>query len=111
MDEKITQYINKQKSPQKEILQKIRKLILKVVPLATEEMKYGVPAFKVNGNVLMYAAFKNHIGIYPQPETIKALTRELEKYETAKGTIKFKLTEPVPYTLIEKIITYRFGVT
>jgi len=107
---KVKQYIDKQKSPQKEILQKIKKLVQNIVPLATEAMSYGVPAFKLNGNIIMYAAFKNHIGIYPEPETIKVFAKDLECYETTKGTIKFKLVEPIPYNLIEKIVKYRFGV-
>lgn len=111
MDEKVKQYIDKQKSPQKEILQKIRKLIIRVAPLATEAMSYGVPAFKFNGKIIMYAAFKKHIGIYPEPKTIKVFAKELAGYETAKGTVKFKLAEPVPYVLIEKMIKYRFGAT
>jgi len=111
MDEKVKQYIDKQKSPQKEILQKIRRLIQEVEPSATEAMSYGVPAFKLNGNVIMYAAFANHIGIYPEPDTVKFFAKELVGYETAKGTIQFNLAEPVPYSLIEKIVKYRFGAT
>jgi uncharacterized protein YdhG (YjbR/CyaY superfamily) len=107
MDKKVYQYIDKQKSPQKEILQKIRKLIQKVAPSAAEAMSYGVPSFKVNGNVIMYAAFTNHIGIYPEPETIKAFEKELSSYETTKGTIKFEIDEPIPYELIEKIVRHR----
>jgi uncharacterized protein YdhG (YjbR/CyaY superfamily) len=107
MNDKVIEYINKQKSPQKEILQKIRKLIQKAAPLAEEAMIYGVPGFKLNGYLVVYAAFTNHIGIYPEPQTIKAFTKELIGYETSKGTIKFKLDEPIPYNLIEKIIKYR----
>jgi uncharacterized protein YdhG (YjbR/CyaY superfamily) len=110
MDEKIKQYIDNQQPLQKEILQKIRKLIRKAVPLATEAMSYGVPAFKLDGKALLYAAFKEHIGIYPESETIKAFAKELARYETAKGTIKFRLDQPIPYGLIEKIIDYRFSL-
>jgi len=110
MDERVNQYIDEQKSPQREILQQLRKLIQKVAPLATESMSYGVPAFKLNGgNLILYAAFTNHVGIYPEPETIKVFAKELSSYETAKGTIKFKLDKPIPYGLIEKIIKYRIG--
>ena len=110
MNKNVGEYIEKQKSPQKEILQKIRKLIYKVVPSAIEVMSYGVPAFKLNGSVIMYAGFANHIGIYPEPDTIKVFAKELTGYETAKGTIKFNLAKPIPYSLIEKIVKYRFGV-
>jgi len=107
MDEKVTQYIDKQKSPQKEILEKLRRLIQKTAPSATEAMSYGVPAFKLNGNLILYAAFSNHIGIYPEPDTITAFAKQLAGYETTKGTIKFKLDKPMPYDLIEKIVKYR----
>jgi len=107
MDKKVQEYINKQKFPQKEILQKIRRLIQNAVPSALEVMSYGVPAFKLNGTLIMYAAFTNHIGIYPEPETIAVFKKELMGYETAKGTIKFKIAETIPYELIEKIIKYR----
>jgi uncharacterized protein YdhG (YjbR/CyaY superfamily) len=106
-DKKVDEYIDKQKSPQKEILQKLRKLIQKSAPSATEAMSYGVPAFKLNGNLILYAAFTSHIGIYPEPDTIKVFAKDLAEYETAKGTIKFYLDKPIPYGLIEKIVKYR----
>lgn len=108
MNDEIKKYIDKQKPQQKKILIQLRKMIKKMAPLAEEGMSYGVPAFKLNGNLVVYAAFKNHIGIYPEPETILAFAKELESYETAKGTIKFKLDEPVPYKLIEMIIKYKY---
>lgn len=110
MNIEVGQYIDKQAPLQKEILLKIRKLILKAAPLATEAMSYGVPAFKLNGILIMYAAFTNHVGIYPEPQTIKAFKKELMDYEISKGTIRFKLAEPIPYRLIEKIVKYRVNL-
>ncbi len=108
MNNEVQAYINKQVSPQKEIIKKIRSLIQRTAPVAIEGMSYGVPAFKLNGsNLIVYAAFKNHVGIYPEPETIKVFEKELTNYETSKGTVKFKIDEPIPYSLIEKIIKYR----
>ncbi len=107
----IKEYINKQQSPQKEILQKIRRLIKKIEPKAIECMSYGVPAFKIrNKNLLMYASFKNHIGVYPEPETIKVFKKELMGYKTTKGAIRFDLENPIPYKLIEKIIKYKIKI-
>jgi uncharacterized protein YdhG (YjbR/CyaY superfamily) len=110
MDKKVSEYIDKQPSPQKEILIKIRELIRKLIPNAEEKMSYGAPAFKLNGKQILYAAFKNHVGIYPEPEIIEKFKEELKDYETAKGTIKFSLDKPIPYDLIKKIIIEKFGL-
>ena len=107
MNEEVKKYIEKQKSPLPQILKKIRKLILKIAPLAKESMSYGVPAFRLKGGLVLYAGFKEHIGLYPEPKVIKAFKKELSPYETSKGAIKFKLDEPIPYDLIEKIIKYK----
>lgn len=101
--DQVDKYISNQPSPQKEILQQIRHLIRQSGPQAQESMSYGVPAFKLGGKSFMYAAFKNHIGIYPSPDIIKAYEKKLNAYETSKGTIKFPIDKPIPYTLIKKI--------
>jgi uncharacterized protein YdhG (YjbR/CyaY superfamily) len=108
MDNEVNKYIASQPSPQKQILERLRQLIRKTAPLAKEGMNYGVPAFKLNGNLILYAAFKEHVGLYPEPDTIKVFEKELKDYETSKGTIKFKLDKPIPYDLIEKIIKYKY---
>lgn len=110
MNHEIEQYFEKQPAQQKDILLKIRGLILQIVPSAIEVMSYGVPSLKYNNKTIIYASFSNHIGIYPEPETIEFFKTELTHYETSKGTIKFKLTEPIPYELIERIVRYKFGV-
>lgn len=107
MNNDVLTYINKQPFLQKNIMQKIRKLIQETAPSATEAISYGVPAFKLNGNLVLYAAFKKHIGIYPGPEIIDVFAKELVGYETAKGTIKFKIDDSMPYDLIKKIVKYR----
>jgi uncharacterized protein YdhG (YjbR/CyaY superfamily) len=108
MKDEIQLYIDKQAPLQKEILEKLRKPIKKSAPLATEAMSYGVPAFKFKGNLVLYAAFKNHIGIYPEPKTIQVFKNELKNYDTSKGTIKFALDKQIPYDLIEKIVKYKY---
>jgi uncharacterized protein YdhG (YjbR/CyaY superfamily) len=110
MDKKVQQYIDKQKSPQKEILKKVRIVIQQSAPLAEEAMSYGVPAFKFNGRLLVaYAAFKQHIGLYPEPETIQSFEKELKNYTTSKGAIQFGLDQPMPFNLIEQIIKYKYN--
>lgn len=71
-------------------------------------MIYGAPAFKLDGKQILYAAFKEHVGIYPEPEVIDHFKKELENYQTSKGTIKFDLGRSIPYELIEKIIIYKY---
>ena len=110
MDKKVQQYIDKQKSPQKEILKQVRIIIQNSAPLADEAMSYGVPAFKLNGHLLVaYAAFKQHVGLYPEPETIIKFEKELKNYTTSKGTIQFRVDQPMPFDLIEKIVEYRYN--
>ena len=108
MDQKVSEYIAKQTSPQREILNKVRELIKKLIPNAEEKMSYGVPAFKLKGKQVLYAAFKNHVGFYPEPEIIEKFKKELENYETASGTIKFSLDKPIPYDLMKKIVLYKY---
>lgn len=103
MDEAIKRYFDKLKSPQKETMEKLRKIIKKSAPNAKECMSYGVPCFKAKGGPILYAAFKSHIGLYPEPATIKKFAKKLKKFEMSKGTIKFPLDRPIPYDLIEEI--------
>lgn len=88
-------------------LVKIKKLIQKEAPKAEEAMTYGVPSFKLNGNLVNYAAFKNHIGLYASPSTLKHFKKELAGYKQAGSTIRFPLDEPIPYELIKKIVRFR----
>jgi uncharacterized protein YdhG (YjbR/CyaY superfamily) len=106
----IADYIAKQQSKQREVLNKIRELIQGLLPEAEERMSYGVPAFRFNGKSILYAAFKTHVGLYPEPEIIEHFKNELEKYETAKGTIKFNIDESIPYDLIKRIVVYKYNL-
>jgi len=89
------------------ILKKLRETIRKTVPAAEETINYQIPTFKLNGNLVHFAAFKNHIGFYPAPSAIEAFNKELSAYKVSKGSIKFPLDEPVPFELIIKIVKYR----
>ncbi len=110
MNKEVDNYIKRQKSPQKEILKKIRKLIKNRIPLAEERLVYGVPAFQLHGKSVLYASFKKHIGLYPEPKIIETFRNELQTYQTSKGTIKFYLDKPIPYDLIRRIISEKYGV-
>jgi uncharacterized protein YdhG (YjbR/CyaY superfamily) len=89
------------------ILQKVRETIAKVAPKAEEAIKYGIPTFVQNGNLVHFGGFKQHVGFYPTPAGIRAFEKELSKYESSKGAVKFPLDQTIPYTLIAKIVKYR----
>jgi uncharacterized protein YdhG (YjbR/CyaY superfamily) len=89
-------------------LAKIRGAIAKAAPRAEQSISYGIAAFKLNGPLLYFAAFKAHIGLYPITASVKAAFRkELAGYAQSKGTIRFPLDEPVPYALIGRIAKFR----
>ncbi len=90
------------------ILQKIRTTIQKAAPDAEEAIKYQIPTFTQNGgNLLHFAAFKNHIGLYPAPRAKEEFKTELSGYKGGKGTVQFPFDEPIPYALIGRIARFR----
>jgi uncharacterized protein YdhG (YjbR/CyaY superfamily) len=90
-----------------EILEKIRMTIRKAAPDAQEIINYGIPTFTLNGNLVHFAGFKNHIGFYPTPSGIEKFKKELSVYEGAKGSVQFPLDKPMPLGLIGKIVMFR----
>jgi uncharacterized protein YdhG (YjbR/CyaY superfamily) len=66
-----------------------------------------MPTFKLKGNLVWFAAFKNHIGFYPKTSAIETFRKELSNYEVSKGTIRFPLDKPIPFDLVRKIVKYR----
>ena len=90
-----------------EKLEKIRKTIKKAAPEAEETIKYAMPTFMLKGNLVYFAAFKHHIGFYAMPSGHVEFQDELSKYEGAKGSVQFPLDQPIPYSLITKIVKFR----
>ena len=90
-----------------ELLQKLRATIRKAAPEAEETINYAIPTFILKGNLVHFAAFKNHIGFYPAPSGIEAFKKELSVYEGAKGSIKFPMEKPLTFGLITKIVKFR----
>ncbi|HMG33190.1 MAG TPA: DUF1801 domain-containing protein [Blastocatellia bacterium] len=103
----IDEYISQFPSEIQEILEKIRKTIRKAAPRAEEAISYQIPTFKQNGNLVHFAAYKNHIGFYPAPRNDPKFKAELARYEGAKGTLKLPLDKPIPLALISKIVKFR----
>ncbi|MEZ4608410.1 MAG: DUF1801 domain-containing protein [Deinococcales bacterium] len=89
------------------ILEQIRQVVHHVAPEASEAISYQMPTFKLNGNLVHFAAFKHHIGFYPTPQGIDEFKEELAKYKGAKGSVQFPLDQPMSYDLIERIVRFR----
>jgi uncharacterized protein YdhG (YjbR/CyaY superfamily) len=89
------------------ILQKIRATIRQAAPQAEEAIKYQIPTFVLNGNLVHFAAFKQHIGFYPTPTGMEQFHKELAAYNSSKGAVQFPLDKPIPYGLISKIVKFR----
>lgn len=89
------------------VLNEIRRIIKEIAPDATEAISYGMPTFKLKGNLVHFAGWRNHIGFYPTPSGTAAFDKELARYKRAKGSIQFPLNEPIPYDLIRQITQFR----
>jgi uncharacterized protein YdhG (YjbR/CyaY superfamily) len=107
----IDEYIARCPEDVQAILSKIREIIRKVAPTAEETIKYQIPTFVLNGNLVHFAAFQNHIGFYPTPSGITKFQQELSAYKGAKGSVQFPLDAPIPFSLITKIVKFRVKET
>ena len=105
--ESIEEYISNFPPEVQEILKTLRKVIQESAPDATEKISYQMPTFDLHGNLVHFAAFKNHIGFYPAPSGIEAFKEELSQYKGAKGSVQFPIDKPLPYELISKIVEFR----
>lgn len=90
------------------VLEQLRATILKAAPTSEEIISYGMPAFRINGGMLVYfAGYKNHIGLYALPSGNAAFKKELSAYKIGKGSIQFPLGKKLPIALITKIVKFR----
>ena len=103
----ISEYIVQFPKPIQKLLQEIRQTITEAAPAATEAISYGIPTFKLNGNLVHFAAYEHHIGFYPGAAAIVDFAKEFSKYKTSKGTVQFPLDQPIPHTLIKKVVKAR----
>jgi uncharacterized protein YdhG (YjbR/CyaY superfamily) len=103
----ITEYINAAPKGAQEKLREMRACIREAAPGAEESLKWGKPAFSYKRILVMFAAFKNHIGFYPTPSAVKAFADDLSEYVTGDNSIRFPLDRPLPLTLIRKITAFR----
>lgn len=89
------------------LLQQVRATIKAAAPEATEAISYQMPTFKLQGNLIHFAAFKKHIGLYPSSSGTAAFQKELAAYDVSKGTIRFPYGQPIPFELIDRITRFR----
>ena len=103
----VDEYIATADPQAKKALKDIRKTIKGAAPKAEEVISYQIPGYKYHGMLVFFAAWKNHISLYPAPWKAEDLKKEMSAYEGSKGTIKFPLDKPMPLTLIKKMVKYR----
>ena len=103
----VDEYIAAFPDEVQEILEKIRATIAKAAPGANEAIKYRLPTFVRNGNLVHFGAFQNHIGFYAMPTGHGKFRNELSAYESGKGSVQFPLDKPIPFRLISKIVKFR----
>jgi uncharacterized protein YdhG (YjbR/CyaY superfamily) len=102
----VDDYISLYPEDIQKILEKIRQTIQKAAPQAEETISYQMPTYKLNGNLVHFAAYKNHIGFYPTPSGIEAFKKELSEYKGAKGSVQFPINK-IPFDLITRIVRFR----
>ncbi|MBP1676735.1 MAG: hypothetical protein H6Q20_1294 [Bacteroidetes bacterium] len=103
----VDEYLTAQPENVRPLLEEIRHIIRSTVPNAVETISYGMPAYKVHGVLVYFAANKNHIGFYPTGSPIEVFKEDLSAFKTSKGAIQFPLQTGVPADLVKKITLYR----
>lgn len=103
----IDAYISTFPKDVQSLLQQLRETIQKAAPQAEEAISYQIPTFKLNGNLVHFAAYKTHIGFYPAPSGLAEFQEEISKYKNSKGAVQFPLNQPLPLSLIKRIVTFR----
>ena len=107
MKNEIDRYIARFPDDIQKILEQVRQTIKKTAPDAEEVISYGMPAYKLKGILVYFAAYKNHIGFYPTASPIEVFKDELANYKTSKGAIQFSIDKPLPIGLIKKIVKFK----
>ena len=104
--ENIDEYISGFPNDIQKKLEEVRTAIRKAAPEAKETIKYTIPTFTLKSNLVSFAAYKNHIGLYPAPREVDAFKKELSAYKGNKSTLQLPLDKPVPVTLISRIVKF-----
>ncbi len=107
----VAEYIAKQPKSSQPMLKKIRAIIKRVVPKAEELISYQIPAYKLDGElVIFFSGWSEHYSLYPATGRMNdVLAEKLAPYKVSKGTLKFSLKDPIPEKLIERVVRIRAG--
>ncbi len=103
----ITAYIQNYPKNVQVLLRAMRATIKKAAPKAEEAISYGIPTFKLNGNLVHFGAFRTHVSFFPGASGVYVFKKELSPYKISKGTIQFPLDAKLPLGLIRRIVQYR----
>ncbi len=103
----VNDYIADFPPPMQSRLKKVRQTIRKAAPKATETISYQIPAYMLNGRLIYFAGFKDHISVHPAPRGNPKFKAILAKYKGGKGTIQFPHDKPIPFGLITRIVKFR----
>ena len=103
----IDDYIDRFPKEVQELLTRMRRTIKKAAPKSEEAISYGIPSFKLEGNLVWFAGYKRHIGFYPGSTAITAFQKELSIYKRAKGSVQFPVDKPLPLALVNRIVKFR----
>ena len=103
----LDEYLERCSKEDQRLLRQMRATIYEAAPEATEKISYGIPTFYLNGNLVHFAAFPNHIGFYPTSSGIAAFKKQLGPYKWSKGAVQFPKDKPLPLALVSKIVKFR----
>jgi uncharacterized protein YdhG (YjbR/CyaY superfamily) len=103
----IDEYISAFPEDIQQKLQEMRRTIHECAPEATEAISYSMPTFKLNGNLVHFAAFQHHIGFFPAASGVEEFAKQLSGYKHSKGAIQFPLDQPLPLDLVREIVRFR----
>ena len=103
----IKEYIAAQRKETQSLLKEVYLTVKAAAPQATEAIKYGIPTFVGNKNLVHFAAAKTHIGFYPTPSAVSHFEKEFAEYKTSKGAVQFPFDTPIPRALITKVVKFR----
>ena len=103
----VDEYVSTFPPDVQSVLQKLRKTVRKTAPNAEEVISYRIIGYRLNGRLVWFAAFKDHIGFYPTLSPFEKFKKEIAPYKSGKGTIRFALSKPIPYDLVGKITKFR----
>ena len=107
----VDEYLSVFPANTKAVLQEMRNTIKKAAPQAEEVISYNMPAYKLNGILVYFAGYANHVGFYPTASGMEAFKQEFSGYKNSKGAVQFPIDRPLPLALITKVVKFRISQT